>query len=433
VIQGIVWPPLSASARDILAALRATEGLTNGQLRAGQLSQLRVLAAHAKEQTRWGSRHLPRDLSWEAFEALPVLDRRFVQSHEADLRSKQLPGGHGPVKDYATSGSTGTPVRVSKSALAMAVWQAVTARDHQWNQRDLTLTAANIRRAPGYGYPGLDSPSWGEAAAMLGGNGRARLLDITAGAEQQVAWLDEEDFGYLMTFPSNLSELLRVCEEKGRRWSALRQVRTLSEPVTDELRARCREILGVEIVDAYSSQELGYIALQRPDGTGYYAMSDTHVVEVLADDGRPCSPGEVGRVVVTPLHNFAMPLFRYDVGDLALVGEPGRLPYLVIERVFGRVRNLLLAPDGSRSWPALGAQGLTRIVPVVQHQFVQVARDLIDVRLAVRRPVTDAEEQVMRAYLTARFPPGLRFGFSYMDHISRGPHGKFEDFICDVK
>jgi len=28
-----------------------------------------------------------------------------------------------------------------------------------------------------------------------------------------------------------------------------------------------------------------------------------------------CAPGEIGRVVVTPLHNFAMPLFRYDIGD----------------------------------------------------------------------------------------------------------------------
>jgi phenylacetate-CoA ligase len=209
-------------------------------------------------------------------------------------------------------------------------------------------------------------------------------------------------------------------------------VRTLSEPVTDELRVNCREILGVEIADQYSTQELGYIALQRRKGPGYYAMSDTHVVEVLTDDGRPCEPGEIGRVVVTALHNFAMPLFRYDVGDRALVGEPGRLPYPVLERIFGRTRNLLLAPDGKRSWPALGAQQLSRIAPVVQHQFVQVSMDRIEARLVLRRPVTEAEENAMRVHLKSRVPVGFSIEFSYVDSIPRGPGGKFEDFICEV-
>jgi phenylacetate-CoA ligase len=60
--------------------------------------------------------------------------------------------------------------------------------------------------------------------------------------------------------------------------------------------------------------------------------------EILDDADRPCAPGEVGRVVVSTLHNYAMPLFRYDLGDLAEVGPPcecGRtLP--VLNRIVGR-------------------------------------------------------------------------------------------------
>jgi phenylacetate-CoA ligase len=258
-------------------------------------------------------------------------------------------------------------------------------------------------------------------------------LDISLPSDVQLGWLDENsDFAYLLTFPSNLAELLNKCEARGYGWPALRQVRTVSEPVSDELRIRCRNVLGVEIVDLYSTQELGYLALQRNDGPGYYALSDTHVVEVLADDGRQCRPGEIGRVVVTALHNFAMPLFRYDVGDLAEVGEPGPLPYMVINRIFGRVRNLLLAPDGTRRWPLLGTRQLIEIAPVVQHQFIQVSRDRIVVRLVVRRPVTEVEEQAMRAHLLTQTPAGIDFEFSYLDEIPRSPGGKFEDFVCEV-
>lgn len=434
LIPGIVWPPLSWDTSHMLAQLRANERLTESQIQAGQIRQLRALAEHARQQTRWGRENLPADLTWESFRALPVLDRTFVQAHEPELASARVPPHHGTTIDTLTSGSTGTPVRVLKSELFRALWDVGTARDHAWHKRDVTGVLGAIRWLPSAPYPGLYGESWGPAAEILGDTGGMWVLNISTPAHLQLDWLDaHDDIAYLVTFPSNLWELLRLCEERGgREWPELREIRTVSEPVTDDLRDRCREILGVEIVDQYSTQEMGYIALQRPDGPGYYAMADTHVVEILDDDENPCAPGEIGRVVVTPLHNFAMPLFRYDIGDLAVVGEPGPLPYPVIARIFGRVRNLLMAPDGTRRWAALGTRDLVRIAQATQHQFVQVARDRIDVRLVVPSPVSEAQEEEMRTALAERTPAGINYTFSYFDHIPRGAGGKFEDFICAV-
>ena len=56
------------------------------------------------------------------------------------------------------------------------------------------------------------------------------------------------------------------------------------------------------------------------------------------------------RVVISTLHNFAMPLLRYDIGDFAEVGDDcpcgRRLP--VLKRILGRQRNLLCLPSGQR-------------------------------------------------------------------------------------
>jgi phenylacetate-CoA ligase len=153
---------------------------------------------------------------------------------------------------------------------------------------------------------------------------------------------------------------------------------------------------------------------------------------VLTDDDRPCQPGEVGRIVATALHNYAMPLFRYEVGDLALVGEPGQLSYPVIEKIFGRSRNLLLAPDGSRRWLSFGTRELVELAPIIQHQFVQVSTDQIVARLVVQRPLADYEELAVRRHLEARIPNGIEWTFSYMESIPRNAGGKFEDFICEV-
>lgn len=60
----------------------------------------------------------------------------------------------------------------------------------------------------------------------------------------------------------------------------------------------------------YSANEVGYIALQCPRTEVYHVLSEGALVEVLDEHGQACAPGAIGRVVVTPLHNFAMPLFR---------------------------------------------------------------------------------------------------------------------------
>ena len=65
------------------------------------------------------------------------------------------------------------------------------------------------------------------------------------------------------------------------------------------------------------------------------------MIEILDESGHAFGPEEAGRVVVSDLHNFAMPLIRYEIGDYAAPGEAcpyGRgLP--VLRRVLGRTRN----------------------------------------------------------------------------------------------
>ena len=103
-----------------------------------------------------------------------------------------------------------------------------------------------------------------------------------------------------------------------------------------------------------------------------------------------CAPGQIGRIVVTSLHNFAMPLIRYDIGDFAQVGEAcdcGRgLP--VLTRILGRVRNTLVTADGKRYWPVFGTRALMDSAPVRQYQFVQKSPQRIQARVVASAPLT---------------------------------------------
>ena len=158
------------------------------------------------------------------------------------------------------------------------------------------------------------------------------------------------------------------------------------------------------------------------------------MVEVLDEAGDPTPPGEIGRVVVTGLHNFAMPLIRYEIRDFAEPGGPcpcGRsLPTL--KRVVGRLRNTLILPNGDKRWPLTGFHGFRGIAPIRQYQLVQKSLERIDVRYVVDRPLTAAEEDQLRVVIIKSLGHPFELHFQYFDKLTKTSGGKFEEFISEV-
>ena len=207
----------------------------------------------------------------------------------------------------------------------------------------------------------------------------------------------------------------------------------MSEVVHPELRERARTLLGLSLEDAYSSMECGFIALNCPSGDGYHVMAETHLVEVIYDAGQPCRPGEMGRVLVTDLHNFATPLIRYEIGDYAIPGGPcacGRgLPRL--ERIVGRERNLVRHPGGHRCWPFVGYGRYRKVAPVQQYQLVQHDLETIEMRLVVERALSGTEEHALRAVVQESLGHPFDIELSYHSgRLQPGPSGKTEEFVC---
>jgi phenylacetate-CoA ligase len=284
-------------------------------------------------------------------------------------------------------------------------------------------------------YPqGARSDTWGRALKDLFDTGPSVMLSIGSRVEEQLDWLQRRQPDYLLIYPSALRDLLRLCREKGISFPKLREVRTLSEALTAETRELCREVWGLKVVDMYSTQEAGYLALQCPDHEHYHVQSEAALLEVINGVGQPCAPGEVGEVVVTPLTNFAMPMIRYAVGDLAEVGEAcpcGRgLP--VLKRILGRNRDMLVYPDGRKAWALIGDVYYTQFPEIRQFQVVQHAVDDLELKIVADRRLTGIEEAKLIEWVRYRSQHDFPIRVTYHDEIPRGPGGKFNDFRCDI-
>ncbi|MBW1881003.1 MAG: phenylacetate--CoA ligase family protein [Deltaproteobacteria bacterium] len=445
-IPGLVWPAVPPPGHQLvltlLAQLAHSQWWPVERLREYQFLQLRSLLEHARKTTRYYRRRLrdvdPGRLTPQSWAKVPLLPRRALQTKAGALVSTSVPREHGKVGAVTTSGSTGMPVTVKQTGLAQSFWTTFTVRDSLWHRRDMSAKLASIRHTthPATAYPqGASAPTWGKTSGIISPLGPSNTLRITTPVHQQLEWLQRQDAVYLVTYPTNLLHLAHLALARGVRLPKLRGVSTLSEVLSPDVRDAVREAWGVPVHDMYSAQEVGYIALQCPESEHYHVQSEGVLLEVLDDEGQPCAPGEVGRVVVTSLHNFAMPLIRYDLGDFAEVGEPcscGRgLP--VLRRILGRVRNSLLTPGGDRQWVYFGTAAMVEKLPIVQHQLVQTEPDAIELRVVMERPMTPDDAQWLEEHVKAHLPYPFRVTVSAHDILPRSASGKFEDFVCEVE
>ena len=448
-IAEAVWPSIPNNQASRLLALafqlEQSQWWSPQALEAMQLNQLKVLVAHAAQlpfyQTRFKQAGFDPNapVTLDAWRSLPLLTRQDLQSSDSQLCHPSLPKTHGRVTQKRTSGSSGQPLTTYDSELNLFTGMAFSLREFQWHRYHMRGTQAIIRfgsEASGIGDPphGAEYPTWGYPLDSLFDSGKTVTLNIACDLTTQVDWLVRQNPNYLMTYPSNLKAILQYCQSHSIQIPALKAVRTISETLSDDTRRLCQQVWGVPIIDVYSSQELGFIAIQCPQQQHYHLQSENVFVEVIDDVGQPCQPGQAGRIVITPLHNFAMPLLRYDIRDYGIVGEAcscGRgLPTLT--KILGRQRNMVRLPNGEKRWPT-GFLKCSEIAGVRQFQFIQTHRERIQANLVVSQVMSDDIKQAFTAVLHETLGYPFEIDFNLVNDIPKSAQGKFEEFVCRVE
>lgn len=434
-LSGVTWPAIPSVENARMLALQyqfeQTQWWPPQQLAEMQLLQFRSVFAHALATVPYyRERFAPWSSGisgWEQYRELPISSRAEVQQAGTDMHSKAPPPAHGPLMKTESSGSTGRPLLTLGSAWTQMMWHALLLRDHLWHGREFSgkLAAIRNRATPGR----LDN--WGSATAVFR-TGPSVVRAVSPDLDEQLQWLADENPDYLLSLATNIHALAERSIEVGIRLPRLKQARTYAEMLRPDTRRLVREAWGVPLIDGYSSEELGYMALQCPVSENYHVQSECLIVEVLDECGGHCKPGTTGQIVVSALHNFSMPLLRYASGDYAEVAEScscGQgLPAL--RRIVGRQRNMLLNPQGGRYWPSYASEVWRHIAPIEQIQVIQTSREDIELHVVCKRELSGSERLELATALN------LSLGFDYcvtlrrVEAIPRPRGGKYEDFIC---
>ncbi len=124
--------------------------------------------------------------------------------------------------------------------------------------------------------------------------------------------------GYVSAFEKIARYLDRVMPDY--RINSVTAVITISEKLDPYTKKAIKKYFGVAPISRYSNIENGIIA-QQPTGKSHFEINEaSYHVEILdITTDQPVPYGTLGRIVVTDLFNYAVPMIRYDTGDLGVM------------------------------------------------------------------------------------------------------------------
>jgi phenylacetate-CoA ligase len=406
-------------------------------VRARQLAALRRIVAYAaanvplyRERFRAAGIE-PGDVkTFEDFARLPVLTKTDLRREFDRLKADGYPDRDTVKK--TTSGSTGRPLAVLVNRQSVEWKMACTLRADQWSGWRLGQPIAKVWGNPEYQHHGWRG--WLRNRLME----RARYLDTLHVTDETMAAFAKTIrrlrprliFGHAHSVHLFAQYLHRNGITPPRPAGIITSAMTL-HPFQRE---RIEEVFGTKVTNRYGCEEVSLIACECEAHRGLHINADSVYVEV---DGPTAADGtRTGPALVTDLTNLAMPLIRYQVGDVCTLSDRqcscGRtLP--MMEEIHGREADYLITPEGVRvSGVSLTENFILLTDGVEQVQLVQHALDRFTVRVVPEAGFGERGRGQIERLFRERFGPSATYRLEIVDSIPTWPNGKVRFCICEV-
>lgn len=418
---------LTALAGALRNASSSPEHLLDYQDRA-----LQKLMAHAARRVPFYREHFARariapdtirsirDLT----ELPPVTKDALRDRPVADLLADELDAEQ--LLSISTTGSTGRPFRIYNTWLEHRLLHLFRLRAHWQFGRRPGDRIAEIDQ-PVEPHPN-DDKRIGQLLRTLRLESRVQLslydppdalLDALEAFRPQI----------VTAYPSVLLRLGRALRERPRPDLRPRFVLTNSEVLTPGARAELRETWKAPVYQFYDCHECNLIAWDCPAGFGLHCNEDVAIIEVLRD-GRPVAVGERGEIAITSLFSYAMPLLRFQLGDVARRGPkpcPCGAPFATLQAVEGRMVDFFRLPGGRWMHPFRLIQDLDGDGGEWVHQYrlVQEREDRIVFSVVPAAGATPQRLEAFRRHAVDALGPLVEVVARFVDALEPGPGGKF--------
>lgn len=410
---------LDQAAQNDLANITAITLIENGDRAARehwQNRQLINLLKHAQARSKFWRQRMPsRMIGRGMMKYLPIQSRADV-AMQVNLEGSLVAANGKNISSYASTGSTGTPVKVY-ACPENGYYTAIRSLA-QYFINHLKLDENRVFIGPMTRLSELKSDalevsstdSWAGNLSALFRNGSAKNIHYKYNVEALVRELLKGRVGYLVCANRYVDILLQqgggdLIKKLGiKLWLHLSDYR-------DPKIVNALTSVGVPSLSNYSAGEIGPIAFECEKHQGYFHVAHTNVIVECDTELTASFDGvSVGRLLVTHLHSYATPIIRYDIGDFGLLENrcPCGHDGATISNIYGRGKNFLRHPSGKLLPFHLSTRIMQEAVTFNECRIRQTVIDTITVEIGGRNSLTLAEEAALKAVIVNSTDPAFK-------------------------
>jgi phenylacetate-CoA ligase len=359
---------------------------------------------------------------------LPILTKALIRDNFEDIKALDI-NKYKPMAN-ATGGSTGAPLKYFISKDLVAINWAGTYRGWGWagyklGDKRITLGGSSL------------VPNSKPTVLQIARQKLERNMPLTAVSldsekcSNYIRLIRKYNPQYIYGYPSAIYLLAEHCRIHGIEDISFDAVFSTAEMLLPQYRELIEDQFGCRVFDMCGSYDGGAQAMECEEHNGFHISAEKVIVEIVDDDGNPVEPGRTGRIIVTDLHNYAMPFIRYENGDIGSLSNEqcpcGRgLPLL--ESLEGRTADIIRLSNGtSITGPAVTL--IFKGCNVKQYQLVQTSHNQLVVNIVKGENYSEADECHFMRVLKHHAGDGVSVNVNYCDTIPVTRAGKYRFII----
>ena len=367
------------------------------------------------------------------WEDLPIMLKSTYQNELGQLLSKGFSKKNTFIAN--TSGSTGNPFFYAKDKEAHSMTWALALNRYKQHNIDLSSKQARF-----YGVPLERSSKIKEDLKdLILSRTRFSIFDLSENMLSKfIKDFQKNSFTYLYGYTNSMVLFARYLVKNKIVLKKICPSLTLCIATSENLTKEDKRIMsngfGVRIINEYGVSEAGGIVAFEDVQNNWNLSIETQFIEIVDQNNNPVEIGERGNILLTDLHNKAMPFIRYKVGDEGkLKNIQGNL---ILEELSGRTNDLIRLPNGKTS-PGLTFYYISRSIlesSGVLKEFIirQTKLNTFIFDIVSDRPLNKSEIMDIKENMNIYLQPKLNLKINRVKEIKRSKSGKLKHFFSEL-
>lgn len=432
-VAPILWRYVKGSKRyDLYASYRKNQWASLGENLEKQRGKLFRMVEYSMKHIPYYARVAKeRNISisertiFEDIRKFPILTKEVIRKEGNSLRSSRI-----SAVMNTSGGTTGEPVTFYQDASSRDAGAAIKMLFNEWAGRTDGEYMMNL---------------WGSERDILeGGDGFRGMMvryftntemlnSFRMSNEQMDSFIRKIRINHpklLLSYVQSAYELAKYAHGKGISIPGSEAVMTSAGNLYPSFRSLIEEIFECPVFNRYGSREVGDMACDCEQHNGLHLDVFNHYIEILDEKGYTVGPDAIGQVFVTTLSNYAMPLIRYRIGDMAsgvdflTTCDCGR-GFPLVRTLAGRDVGLFYLEDGT----AIDGEFFTHLFYgkewVRKFQVVQEDYHIIRVNIVLNDQENAGEKDEIFSGIRAVMGAGCDIRWEVLDDIPASKSGKF--------